>query len=64
MRRDIKRTEKEISAAKKELRIWIEFKNKGTHELELQKKLLYKELDYMNENFEIISSKSSFNLQT
>ena len=53
MRRDIKRTEKEISAAKKELRIWIDFKNKGTHELELQKKLLYKELDYMNENFEI-----------
>ena len=55
MRRDIKKTEKETASARKELKYWIDFKNKGTLDLGFQIELLKKEIADMNFNYEIIS---------
>ncbi len=54
-RKDIKRTEKEIAAAKKELKYWNDFKTKGSQDLDFQISLLKKELFYMRDNYEIIT---------
>jgi hypothetical protein len=55
MRRDIKKAENDISAAAAELRYWIDFRDKGTHELETKNHLLRKEMADMTENFEIMA---------
>ncbi len=57
LKREIRRADKEVNSAKKELKYWIDFKNKGTFDLQFQKELLEKEISYMKENYEIISSK-------
>jgi hypothetical protein len=57
LKREIRRGDKEVNSAKKELKYWIDFKNKGTFDLQFQKELLEKEISYMKENYEIISSK-------
>ena len=60
LKKEIRRTDKEANMAKKELKYWIDFKNKGTFDLKFQKELLEKEISYMKENYEIISSKLCF----
>ena len=60
LKKEIRRTDKEANLAKKELKYWIDFKNKCTFDLTFQKELLEKEISYMKENYEIISSKLCF----
>ena len=55
LRREIKKTEKDTASARKELKYWIDFKNKGTLDLSFQIELLKKEIADMNFNYEIIS---------
>lgn len=64
IRKDIKRTEREIVETKRQLKEWKEFKNTVQYQLGTQIELLRKELGYMNENYEIISNSIKNNLAT
>ncbi len=56
IRKEIRKTDKDITAARKELKKWDDFKNIGTKDLANQIRLLKKELDDMTDNYNIISS--------
>ena len=62
LRREIRKLDKEINGAKKELKYWIDFKNKGTLDLEFQTSLLKKELFDMKENYDIITGMNTIEL--
>lgn len=57
IKKEIKKSDKEINNSKRELRSWHDFKNRGTHDINTHIKLLKKELADMNDNYEIISSR-------
>lgn len=59
IRIQIKQVENQISQTKKEIKIWNDFHNRGTHELDMQIKLLNQEIEDMRTNFEIMSSKKN-----
>ena len=58
----MRKLDKEINGAKKELKYWIDFKNKGTLDLEFQTSLLKKELFDMKENYDIITGMNAIEL--
>ena len=57
LRNKIKQTSKEIKSESRVLAEWNEFVAKGRHELDTKIMLLSNELNYMEENYVIISSK-------
>jgi hypothetical protein len=60
MREKIKQINKDIKNEKKVLDSWKEFESRGHIELDMKIRLLRNELEYMEENYLIISSKDNF----
>lgn len=57
IRKEIRKVEKEISNAKKELKKWTDFKQSGSSRLDTEIKLLKQEIIHMTENYEIVAGK-------